>query len=147
MANVVNRTTKQYLQSVHTPDYPVEEWIINPDMSNVVGVPNIYWEITGDIITEMSQSEKDSVDAQILSDSRDGIIESQIDNLESVMRQLTVLTMNEINTIRQWLMSFKAEVAAATSFADLQSRIASLIDLPDRTLQQIRTQLRNNLGN
>jgi len=63
MSNVLNRTTNQYLQSVNTPDYPVSDWIINPDLSAVVGVPSKYWEITGDTVTEMTPAEKAVVDA------------------------------------------------------------------------------------
>ena len=63
MANVINRTTLEQKFSVNTPDYPVDIWIINPDMSNVVGVPKKYWKIEGDLVLEMNQAEKDAVDA------------------------------------------------------------------------------------
>jgi len=85
-------------------------------------VPSIYWVITGDVITEMSQAEKDAVDAAILSDARDDAIEAEIDNLESVLRQLTKLIVDELNILRQEH------------------------SLPDRTLAQVKTQLRNDLG-
>ncbi len=60
MANVLNRTTKQYIASAHTPDYDPGDWIINPDMSAVSGVPSKYWKITGDTVSEMSAAEKDA---------------------------------------------------------------------------------------
>ena len=63
MADVLNRTTLQYLQSVNTPDYPVGDWVISPDLSAVAGVPQKYWKLTGDIVSEMTQPEKDAVDA------------------------------------------------------------------------------------
>lgn len=66
MANVLNRTTKVYLVSVNTPDYPTADWIINPDLSGVQGVPVKYWKIVGDIVSEMNQSEKDAVDAALV---------------------------------------------------------------------------------
>lgn len=65
MANVLNRTTKQYITSANTPDYPTADWIINPDLSGVSGVPSKYWKITGDVVTEMNQTEKDAVDAAL----------------------------------------------------------------------------------
>ena len=65
MADVLNRTTLQYLQSVNTPDYPVVDWVINPDLSGVAGVPQKYWKLTGDVVSEMSQAEKDAVDAAV----------------------------------------------------------------------------------
>lgn len=33
MSDVVNRTTKQFIGSVHTPDYLVVDWIINPNLT------------------------------------------------------------------------------------------------------------------
>lgn len=63
MSDVLNRTTKQYLISVNTPDFPTANWIINPDLSAVVGFEAKYWTITGDVVTLMSQAERDAVDA------------------------------------------------------------------------------------
>ena len=63
MANVVHRTTKEYRRSVNTPDFDSGVWIINPDMTALVGVPNKYWEISGDLVTEISQAAKDTLDA------------------------------------------------------------------------------------
>lgn len=45
MATVLNRETKQVLHSVNTPEYPIAEWVINPDLSQVQGVPSKYWVI------------------------------------------------------------------------------------------------------
>ena len=66
MADVLNRTTKELKRSVHTPDFPATDWVINPDLSAVDGVPANYWKITGDVVSEMSQAEKDAVDADLL---------------------------------------------------------------------------------
>jgi len=63
MAIVMNRTTLQIINSANTPDYPVEDWIINPDLSDVSGIDEKYWKIVGDTVVEMNQSEKDVVDA------------------------------------------------------------------------------------
>lgn len=124
MGNYVHRTTKQYLQSYSPNDLPepLANYIESPDLSNVVGVPTKYWVITGDVITEMSQPEKDVVDAALLSATRDAVVQREIDDLESVMRQLVKLMVSEINILRQ------------------QHALA------DRTLAQVRTQLRDDLG-
>jgi hypothetical protein len=65
MSTVLHRTTKEYHESANTPDYPIENWIINPDLSAVSGVPIKYWKITGDAVSEMNQTEKDTVDAAV----------------------------------------------------------------------------------
>lgn len=64
MANVVNKTTTQYITSVHTPDYDSADWLINPDLSGVSGVDQKYWKVSGSppAVVEMSQAEKDVVD-------------------------------------------------------------------------------------
>ena len=47
MSNVFNRVTPEYKISVHTPDFPVADWAINPDVSGVAGNPVRYWFLTG----------------------------------------------------------------------------------------------------
>jgi hypothetical protein len=65
MASVLNRTTKKYLPSANTPDYDPTDWIIDPDLSAVSGVPNKYWKLVGDTVSEMSTQEKADMDAYI----------------------------------------------------------------------------------
>lgn len=62
MSDVVNRTTGQYRKSVNTPDYDTADWLINPDLSAVLGIPQQYWKVEGDSVVEMNQAEKDAVD-------------------------------------------------------------------------------------
>jgi hypothetical protein len=63
MSDVLNRTTKQYIKSVNTPDYPDIDWVINPDLSSVISIPSKYWKIEGDLVVEMNSEEKAAVDA------------------------------------------------------------------------------------
>lgn len=137
MADYVHRTTKQYLQSISPNDLPepIANYIENPDLSNVVGVSSIYWNINGDVITEMSQAEKDAVDTALLSTSRDAEIQAEIDELESVMRQLVKLMVSEINILRQQFNTTTGEIPLATTTT-----------FTDRTLTQVRNQLRSDLG-
>ena len=53
-------------------------------------------------------------------------------------RGTLLVAVDEINLLRQWLVAFKAEVAAATSLADLKTRVATLPNMPDRTVAQAR---------
>lgn len=66
MANVLNKTADpvDYRTSVNTPDYPTADWFIDPDVSAVAAVPTKYWaRPLTDPVTEMTQPEKDAVDA------------------------------------------------------------------------------------
>ncbi len=53
-------------------------------------------------------------------------------------RAIAAVAIDEINILREWIVSFQAAVAAATSLANLQTRVAALANLPDRTLTQAR---------
>ncbi len=65
MANVINKTTLQYLKSVNTIDYLNDSnWIINPDLSSLQTVPAKYWKVDGDNIVEMTEAEKSVIDEQ-----------------------------------------------------------------------------------
>jgi len=71
MAIVVNRSTRVDLPSVDPTGYDPAVWLIltrsrdNSDYSDLKarGVPNRYWKITGERLAEMSQAEKDAVEA------------------------------------------------------------------------------------
>lgn len=58
MANVLNRATLEYRRSVNDPDYPAEDWIHQPDLSGVDGVPLYWWRIDGDAVREATDAEK-----------------------------------------------------------------------------------------
>lgn len=62
-----------------------------------------------------------------------------------LLRAVALVARDEINVLRQWIMAFKAEVAAATSLANFQARIATLPNTPDRTVDQMRTAIRNRV--
>lgn len=63
-----------------------------------------------------------------------------------VYRGIAAVLVDEINILRQWLASFKTEVAAATSLADLKTRVATLPATPDRTLAQAKTAVQNAIA-
>lgn len=73
------------------------------------------------------------------------IINSLGNDLAKVLRAEAAVLVDEINSLRRWVTSFKAEVAAASSLADLKTRVASLPNLPDRTLAQAKTAIINKI--
>jgi len=102
MANVLNRVTRRFIKSANTPDYPVNEWIINPDMSAVINQPNRYWIITGDVVTLMDQAARDTVDANILTaaDLADKVTEKKVFVNRKSMKALLTIIMGEFNILR-----------------------------------------------
>lgn len=143
MADVLNRTTLEFRRSVNTPDFPVESWVIDPDISPVVGVASKHWKLTGDMVSEMTQGEKDAVDATeaaaILAAAK-ADAGTAIDGLRGYqLRALAKLLLDELNVLRQWIATFKAQTALASNLADFKTRIAALPNTPDRTLAQAKT--------
>jgi hypothetical protein len=124
MGSFLHRTTKQYLQSADPNGLPedLSNYISAPDLSAVAGVPPRYWNISGDVVTEMTQPQKDAVDAALLDAARDAAISAEIDNVEAIGRQIVKMMVSELNILR------------------------ALHGLPDRTTAQVKTQIRNELG-
>lgn len=145
MANVLNRGTKEYLRSVHDPDYPVQDWIHNPDLSAVAGFPSRYWVITGDSVSLMTQAARGAVDAAELAARRDAEA-SQLSNFESVFRAFMLIVLDEFNAHAAKTNSILDAMDASTSLADMKTRIGQIADYPLRTDEQLRTAIRNKLG-
>ena len=122
MANVLNRTTKEYRVSANTPDFPVADWIINPDVSAVAGFATQYWIITGDVVTLMTPAERDAVDAANLAAGRDEVSD-QLDELEDVLRAFALTVLDEFNVLR-----------------------VNEHGLAPRTIAQLKNAVRNKLG-
>lgn len=77
--------------------------------------------------------------------SADALIDLDKSSLLKIARAEAAVSVDEINLIREWIVSFKAATAAATSLANLQSRVAALPDMPDRTLAQFKTAIKNKI--
>lgn len=124
MGNYLHRTTKVYLKSIPYNELPepLANYISMPDLSAVSGVPSKYWVITGDIVTEMNQGQKDSVDAAILVARRDSAVDGMIEDVEGNLRQLVKVIIYDLNILR------------------------TFHGLPDRTMAQFKTQIRNGYG-
>ena len=133
MASVLNRTTKQYVRSANTPDYPTVDWIIDPDMSAVDGWPSKYWVITGDTVSLMDQAARDAVDAAELSARLDNEAEG-IESPQSLQRAFAEVVLDEINMLRQQFNATTAESNQLTNTA-----------FADRTLAQVKAALRNKM--
>jgi len=73
MATVVNRATAQPIYSVSTPDYSVDDYIINPDLSLLANIDKKYWKVSGDLVLEMSAQEKSAVDSAEIESTRDRV--------------------------------------------------------------------------
>ncbi len=157
--------TPQYLTSVNEGPYVVDpnvpknevepndaDVLINPDVSAVAAVPLKYWKRVGDLIQEMTAGEKTTLDAAEAAAALTArrTTASNVSNNSTAdgiqMRAIVSILLDELNTLRAWTVSFKAEVAAATTLADLKSRVATLSTLNNRTLTQAKTAYQNKIN-
>jgi hypothetical protein len=97
--NVLNRTTKVYITSANTPDYPVGQWILNPDMSAVVGYASKYWVITGDVVSLMTAPQRAAVDAAELVAQKDAEAD-HFDAQGTYFRAAMEVMIDGFNTLR-----------------------------------------------
>ncbi len=86
------------MRSVNTPDYPVSDWIINPDMSAVLGVNSKYWRVTGNIVSVMSAPEMAAIDAAAL-EAGDDAIADEI-NSKGLLKAFALVMLDQINELR-----------------------------------------------
>jgi hypothetical protein len=146
---VSGSTITGYYESVHS----VESGIQVSIRSLVSSVPIKYLKYVASVVSEMTQGEKDAVDATLaatqVTDEKSGasaLIDA--DDLHGrALRADILLTLAEINTLRSWLASFKTEVAAATNLADLKTRVAGLPAMGARTVAQLKTAFLNEITN
>jgi hypothetical protein len=105
----------------------ISAWIAEPEFSN--------WYTThgGDTTLTARQLALDAVSQEL---RREYMID----------RAIAMVVIDEINSIRQWIMDFKAATAAAASLADFKTKVAALNDMPQRTGAQARAAINNKLS-
>lgn len=145
MANVVNRTTKQFLASVNTPEYPTVDWIINPDLSAVTGFASKYWIITGDVVTLMDAGQRAALDAAELEALRDQVA-SELDQVENVLRAFMLTTLDELNAHAVKINAILTAIDNGANIGAVKTNILAIADYPTRTAAQLKAAVRSKLG-
>lgn len=98
--------------------------------------------------TPLGEAEQQAADAQARRDQAKKVYDEVMADMEALAqaaRALALITMDEINLLRQWVADFKGQVAAASSLADLKTRVAALPNTPDRTTTQLKQAIRNRI--
>lgn len=125
MANVVNRATAQPLFSVNTPDYPSQDWLINPPGLETLisgNVPPYYWKVSGEDVVEMSPGEKATVDAALLP----GLKAQRIEQIAQQTRSF-VVAQGYDDTAKHYLTALLAD-AYGTSKTSRAAYITEALD-------------------
>ncbi len=103
MASVLNRTTKEFRASANTPDFPVADWIINPDLTAVAGAPIKYWIIdppASDTVRLATVGEKLIIDNQIAADQEQAEKDSAKTDTDRRLLGFMQVMVDEINILR-----------------------------------------------
>lgn len=100
MPDYIHRITFSRLKSVASADLPesVDNYIEYPDLTAVDGFPVYYWVITGDIVSLMSQVDRDAVDLAKSEADKDSTADT-ID-ADPYLRAFALVMLDEINLLR-----------------------------------------------
>ena len=115
MADVINRITKEFKRSVNTPDYPENEWIINPVMPKC---EIKYLKIDGDSVLEMSVVEKEIVDLvpekteEQIKIEQDYLMESQIRDEYSMHEERRIINLGIQDKTNEEYVAYLAFIAS-----------------------------------
>lgn len=145
MATVLNRTTKHLIVSANTPDYPVAEWIIDPNLSAVTGFPSKYWTISGDVVSLLDQAGRDAIDLAELNAARDATA-ATMDAVENWMRAFALVVLDEFNAHTTNINAVAAAVKNASTYGAARTAMQAIATLPPRTIANLKTGVRNKLG-
>jgi len=120
------------------------DWIENPDVSNVVGVPVKYWKMSGDIPFEMTQAEKDAVDAAevlaaLLADRVEAIARTDVDITTRELVEVLLFEINKINTrIEEYKDVFEAIKATSGGSDNIRAAILdTFLNISPKTRGQV----------
>lgn len=107
--------------------------------------PLKHLKVSGESTVEMTQQEKDDVDAAelaalILSQKAGAkSLQGQLDSMSRLTRVIVKLLVDELNALRTRDRDRSQDVANATNLADLKTRWAARSALNDRTYTQTKT--------
>jgi len=134
MASVLNRTTMEFLRSANTPDFPVADWIINPDLSAVTGQPQKYWIIDppgSDTVRLATPTEQTAIDdaiaAQRTADDRaagsgaaddSGPVGMQNRSIIEVFNQRDNFVINRLDELQVAMDAMKTSTGAVQNLRD-----------------------------
>lgn len=145
MATVLNRTTKQLIPSANTVEYPVIDWIIEPDLSAVTGFASKYWTISGDVVSLLDQAGRNAIDAAELNAARDATA-AALDKAEDILRAFMLVVMDEFNLHSTRLNAILTAIDNGATLGAIKTSVLAINDIPQRTIAQLKTALRNKLG-
>lgn len=136
-----------------------------PGAAECVDKPIKYIVYESGAVREMSQGERDAVDAAALAayiaqtnaayiaatnqaaiNASNAVLwaemQVQLDNAMAIEKGVAFATMDQLNLLRAWVVDFKAAVSNSTSLPNLQTRVAALPTFAPITTNGLKTAVR-----
>lgn len=148
MADVLNTETTEMRMSVNEGAAPYDSppWIvITREQYNLWSIiPQQYRKWVNDHIEEMSQPEKDAVDAAAMQAQLDSVVQ-QVDKQGDILRAFMLMVLDEFNRHSTLSNGIKSAIDNGTNLTAIKTPVAALSSVPTRTAQQFRAALRAKL--
>lgn len=148
MADVINTSTLELRSSVNegASPYNAAPWmVITRDQYNLWGaIPQQYRKWVNDHVEEMSQPEKDAVDAAALQAQLDAVVQ-QLDQVGDILRAFAKVLVTELNSHATLVNGIKSAIDNGANLAAIKTPIAALSPVQQRTLAQLRSAIRSEL--
>lgn len=149
MSDFLHRTTLEYVRSGNDPMFSDPSWLLvlrgSPSEALLLTVPRQYLVLEGDVLREMTQPEKDAVDAAALTAQRASLAAS-LDNVEDILRAFMLVVLDELNAHADRHNAITAAVDDASNLSQFAAAMRAIPDYPQRTAQQLRNAIRDRLG-
>ncbi len=134
------------------PSLPDGSDVLDPtDQARVLGYAK-FADVGGNSVRNAIQAELDNFPVAQAADEDLQDAERATDlflthpQFRKLMTAYSDILKDELNIVRGWTLSFKAAVATAGNLGQLQSEVAALPDLGDRTLSQLKTAIQNRIS-
>ncbi len=146
MGSFVHRITFQQLNSTDPNSLPesVSNYVEGPDLSPVVGVPRIYWVLTGDIFSEMGPAAKSAVDI-VLENAKFDSIADELDAIETITKAFAEVVLDELNTHSLQINEVLSAIEGASNFNQVKANFSAITGSTPRTLAELKTAVRGKL--
>lgn len=119
-------------------------WIYDPDLTAVSGFASIYWVVSGDLVSLMSQLGRDDVDADALTAQKD-VIADQLDEVLTIMQAFAEVVLEQSNVHAEAINDILDAIDDASSLSEVKTAVAVIVDLSTPTLAQLKTEVKAKL--
>ena len=146
MASLLNTSTLEILRSADETKLS-DPWtvIAERDAETWMAIPPQYRKLVKGAIEEMTQAEKDVVDAAVQARARDAAA-AQLEQQEDIFRAFMLLVLEKFNAHARAMNSLGQAIVNGASLAAIKTAVQQIHALQEGTEQQLRDAIKGKLG-